>query len=48
MLARLEGETLHAAMARRISRIDICGAIVEKNNNSIHGYSSNPVSVAWD
>lgn len=45
LLARLEGEVLLAAMARRIASIEISGAVRRRYNNTLRGLSSLPVTV---
>ena len=45
MIARLEGEIVLAALARRVKRIKLEGKPVIHYNNSVRGYTSMPVSV---
>ena len=46
MIARLEGEIVLTALARRVKRITLEGAPVIHYNNSVRGYTSIPVSVS--
>ena len=45
LLARLEGEVVLDAMARKISAIEITGTPVRRPNNTLRGLSSLPVTV---
>ena len=45
MLARLEGEVMLAALARRVGAIEIAGPIVRRYNNTLRGLESLPVRV---
>ena len=45
MIARLEGEVVLAALAKRIKKINLEGTPVIHYNNSVRGYTSMPVSV---
>ena len=45
MIARLEGEIVLAALARRVKRINLEGKPVIHYNNSVRGYTNMPVSV---
>jgi|APGre2960657444_1045066.scaffolds.fasta_scaffold13659_5 cytochrome P450 len=45
MIARLEGEVVLAALAKRIKKINLEGTPIIHYNNSVRGYTSMPVSV---
>ena len=45
LLARLEGEVLLAALARRVRAIEITGAPVRRYNNTLRGLSSLPLAL---
>lgn len=45
MIARLEGEIVLSALARRVKQIHLEGSPVIHYNNSVRGYTSMPVSV---
>ena len=45
LLARLEGEVLLAALARRVCAIDIAGPVRRRYNNTLRGLESLPVTV---
>jgi cytochrome P450 len=45
MIARLEGEIVLTALARRIKQFNLEGKPVIHYNNSVRGYTSMPVSV---
>lgn len=45
MIARLEGETVLTALAKRVKRIGLEGKPVTHYNNSVRGYTSMPVSM---
>ena len=45
LLARLEGEVMLVAMARRIASISISGEIRRRHNNTLRGLSSLPVRI---
>jgi cytochrome P450 len=45
MIARLEGEIVLSALARRVKRIELEGKPVIHYNNSVRGYTSMPVAV---
>lgn len=45
LLARLEGEVLLAAMARKVRSIEIAGAPVRRYNNTLRGLASLPLTV---
>jgi cytochrome P450 len=45
LLARLEGEVMLAAMARRFAAIRVAGEPVPKPNNTLRGLASLPVEV---
>jgi hypothetical protein len=45
MMARLEGEIVLKALAKRVKSIRLEGAPVYHYNNSVRGYDSLPVSV---
>jgi 4-methoxybenzoate monooxygenase (O-demethylating) len=44
-IARLEGELIFAALARRIERIELDGSPVRKLNNTLRSFSSIPVRI---
>jgi 4-methoxybenzoate monooxygenase (O-demethylating) len=44
-LARLEGEVLLEALARKVSIIDITGPISRRYNNTLRGLASLPVTL---
>ena len=46
MVARLEGEVVLAALARRAERIELAGAPVRRLNNTLRGLASLPLRVA--
>lgn len=43
MFARLEGECVLSALARKVERIEICGAIERRYNNTLRGLAHLPV-----
>jgi cytochrome P450 len=43
VVARLEGEAVLAALARRVARIELAGRPVRRHNNSLRGLASLPV-----
>src|SRR3712207_1104520 len=45
LLARLEGEVLLSAMARRVASIEISGPVRRRYNNTLRGLASLPVTV---
>ncbi|MGY4511108.1 cytochrome P450 [Bradyrhizobium sp. USDA 3650] len=45
LVARLEGETMLAALARRIAKIEITGKPQRRFNNTLRGLDSLPVSI---
>ena len=45
LLARLEGEVLLAAMARKVASVEITGPIERRYNNTLRGLASLPVTV---
>ena len=45
MLARLEGEVMVAALARRAASIEISGPVVRRYNNTLRGLESLPVTI---
>ena len=45
LLARLEGEVLLAALARRVRAVEITGAPVRRYNNTLRGLASLPVTL---
>jgi 4-methoxybenzoate monooxygenase (O-demethylating) len=45
LLARLEGEVLLAAMARRVESIEIAGPVKRRYNNTLRGLASLPVTI---
>ena len=45
LVARLEGETMLAALARRIAKIEIMGKPQRRFNNTLRGLDSLPVSI---
>jgi cytochrome P450 len=45
MLARLEGQVVLAALARRFERIELAGPPVRRLNNTLRGLSSLPITV---
>ena len=44
LVARLEGETMMAALARKVSTIEITGAVKRRYNNTLRGLDSLPVT----
>ena len=45
LLARLEGEVLLGAMARKIDSIEITGPVRRRYNNTLRGLASLPITV---
>ena len=45
LLARLEGEVLLAALARRVRAIEIAGTPVRRYNNTLRGLASLPLTL---
>ena len=45
LLARLEGEVLLAAMARKVGPIEIAGPVRRLYNNTLRGLASLPVAI---
>jgi len=45
MMARLEGDVLLNALAKRMARIEITGTPIQHYNNTVRGYASIPVKV---
>jgi 4-methoxybenzoate monooxygenase (O-demethylating) len=45
LLARLEGEVLLAAMARKVESIEIAGPVERRYNNTLRGLASLPVAI---
>ncbi|HEX2545013.1 MAG TPA: cytochrome P450, partial [Ramlibacter sp.] len=45
MIARLEGEVVLSALARRVKSFQLEGKPVIHYNNSVRGYTSMPVSI---
>jgi 4-methoxybenzoate monooxygenase (O-demethylating) len=45
MMARLEGEVILAALARRVAELHIAGPVRPRLNNTLHGLDSLPVRV---
>ena len=45
VLARLEGELVLNALARKVTSIEICGAPVRRYNNTLRGLASLPVTI---
>src|SRR3954453_21474333 len=44
LVARLEGETMMAALARKVSKIEISGPVKRRYNNTLRGLDSLPVT----
>jgi 4-methoxybenzoate monooxygenase (O-demethylating) len=45
LVARLEGETIMAALARKVSKIEITGPVKRRYNNTLRGLESLPVTM---
>jgi 4-methoxybenzoate monooxygenase (O-demethylating) len=45
LVARLEGETMMAALARKVAAIEITGTVKRRYNNTLHGLDSLPVTI---
>jgi cytochrome P450 len=45
MMARLEGEVVLAALARRVHTLRACGEFRRRPNNTLYGWASLPVRV---
>src|SRR6478609_2011884 len=45
LVARLEGETMLAALARKVERIEITGPVERRYNNTLRGLESLPVTI---
>ena len=45
MIARLEGELLFAALAKRVARFELAGEPVRRINNTLRGFDKLPVRV---
>ncbi len=45
LVARLEGETMLAAMARKVASIEITGPVKRRYNNTLRGLESLPVTI---
>lgn len=45
LVARLEGEVMLAALARRIGKIDITGPVKRRYNNTLRGLESLPITI---
>jgi 4-methoxybenzoate monooxygenase (O-demethylating) len=45
LVARLEGETMMAALARKVSKIEITGPVKRRYNNTLRGLESLPVTM---
>lgn len=45
LVARLEGETMMSALARKVSKIDITGLVKRRYNNTLRGLESLPVTI---
>ena len=45
LVARLEGETMMSALARKVSKIEITGPVKRRYNNTLRGLESLPVTI---
>lgn len=45
LVARLEGEVMMAALARKVKSIEICGEVKRRYNNTLRGLESLPVTI---
>ena len=45
LVARLEGETMLAALARKVGTIEITGPVKRRYNNTLRGLESLPVTI---
>ena len=45
LVARLEGEVLLAALARKVASIEITGPVKRRYNNTLRGLESLPVTI---
>jgi cytochrome P450 len=45
LVARLEGETMLAALARKVGTIEITGPVTRRYNNTLRGLGSLPVTI---
>jgi cytochrome P450 len=45
LVARLEGETMLAALARKVGSIEITGPVKRRYNNTLRGLESLPVTI---
>jgi 4-methoxybenzoate monooxygenase (O-demethylating) len=45
LLARLEGETLLAALARKVAGIEITGPVKRRYNNTLRGLDHLPITI---
>jgi hypothetical protein len=45
LVARLEGETMLSALARRVASIEITGEPMRRFNNTLRGLDSLPVTI---
>jgi cytochrome P450 len=45
LVARLEGEVMLAALARRIGKIDITGPVKRRYNNTLRGLENLPITI---
>jgi cytochrome P450 len=45
LVARLEGETMLAALARKVGAIEITGPVKRRYNNTLRGLESLPVAI---
>ena len=45
LVARLEGETMMAALARKVAAIEITGPVTRRYNNTLRGLESLPVAI---
>jgi cytochrome P450 len=45
LVARLEGETMMAALARKVATIEISGTVKRRYNNTLRGLESLPITI---
>ena len=46
LVARLEGEVMMAALARKVASIEITGPVKRRYNNTLRGLESLPVTIS--
>jgi cytochrome P450 len=46
LVARLEGEVMMAAIARRVGSIEIAGPVKRRYNNTLRGLDSLPITIS--